>query len=588
MKNDGGLHTDNVLFDSPEKSKTVQLGFNAKWKPREGTSVEADLSYSEASDITSSVYDVIGEANTGVNPVFSLNPGGIPSYSNVATYNPNNAWLHGYDTSGGGPTDTIWQLRIDAKQELDWGVFKDVKFGILGTDRSFYSESLQSPGTNGACMYCGYWDQVVPGGVPFTKVSPGSILGAPAISWLGYGETPFVQYLNSPSAISQAQAHYAALGQPNTVANYQALYTADNGGVSPIPYAAGSGGVRELTGAIYAQAEFKGDLFGRRWNAVVGARYVYTDETATGTSVTLSSVTLDPSLPTAAFATFTPPIPVTDRNHYGYFLPSGTVRYDFANKWDVRAAISKTLTRPTLSDLTVGQSFTFHPPDQSTISGGNPELKPYLAWNYDLAVDYYLGKTSYISLAGFYKSISNFVSTATVDETIMGELFQVTEPINANQSTVYGLESTFQYSFDKLLPAPFDGLGMSLNYTKVDSSSNFNPQLTTQVFNVEGLSDSANAILFYEKGPVQMRVAYNWRAPFLQYTFGPNGQPQNVDAYGQVDMQGSYKLTSNMSVFAQVVNLTNAYERTYSSYTERLISLEETGRRVTVGVRASF
>jgi TonB-dependent receptor len=297
---------------------------------------------------------------------------------------------------------------------------------------------------------------------------------------------------------------------------------------------------------------------------------------------------MHPGDATAAEATFTPPIPVTDRNHYGYFLPSGTVRFDWSSKWDVRAAISKTLTRPTLSDLSVGQSFNFRPPDQSTISSGNPNLKPYLAWNYDLAIDYYLGKTSYISLAGFYKDISNFVSTATLPETIKGELFQVTEPLNANSSTVYGLEATLQYTFEKLLPAPFDGLGTSLNYTKVNSTTSFNPALTAQVFNIEGLSDSANAILFYEKGPIQVRAAYNWRAPFLQYTFGPNGLPQNVAAYGQVDLQGSYKLTPNLSVYAQVVNLTDAYERSYSSYSERLIELEDTGRRMTFGVRANF
>jgi iron complex outermembrane receptor protein len=586
-KDSGDLHTDNILFNSPEDSKTWQFGVNGQWKPRQGTSVEADLSYSEATDVHNSIFDVIGETNYGVNPTFKLNPGGIPTYTNLApTFDPANAYLHCCSERGGGPTDQVWQLRIDAKQDLDWGPLKDVKFGVLGTDRSNYMLSVGNQGVLN-CFYCGYFTQVA-GGIPFTKVSPGSILGAPAISWLGYGHRQLVNYEGSAAALAQAEAYYTKNGNPNAAAEYQAAYVADNYGTGPTYNASGSGGVKELTGAVYAQAEFKGFIGDHRWSSVLGGRYVYTDETANGNSVTITNISMNPGDPTAAEATFTPPVPVTDHSHYGYFLPSATVRFDWSSKWDVRAAISKTLTRPTLSDLSVGQSFNFRPPDQSTISSGNPKLKPYLAWNYDLAVDYYLGKTSYVSLAGFYKEISNFVSTATLPETIMGEVFQVTEPLNANSSTVYGMEATFQYTFEKLLPAPFDGLGTSLNYTKVDSTTSFNPALTAQVFNIEGLSDSANAILFYEKGPIQLRAAYNWRAPFLQYTFGPNGLPQNVAAYGQVDLQASYKLTPNLSVFAQVVNLTDAYERSYSSYTDRLIELEDTGRRMTFGVRANF
>jgi TonB-dependent receptor len=164
----------------------------------------------------------------------------------------------------------------------------------------------------------------------------------------------------------------------------------------------------------------------------------------------------------------------------------------------------------------------------------------------------------------------------------------VTIPINANKSTVYGFEATFQYTFDKLLPAPFDGFGVSANYTKVESSTTFDPSITTQVFNVEGLSDSANAIVFYEKGPIQVRAAYNWRAPFLRSTFGDNGQPTNVDSYGQLDLTGSLKLTHNVSVFADVLNVTDAKQRIYSSYTDRFAGLYDTGRVISVGARATF
>ncbi len=95
-------------------------------------------------------------------------------------------------------------------------------------------------------------------------------------------------------------------------------------------------------------------------------------------------------------------------------------------------------------------------------------------------------------------------------------------------------------------------------------------------------------MLSHEKGPVQLRAAYNWRDSFLARTRGLNGQPENVDSYGQYDLSGSFKITPQLAVFGEVVNLTNKHRRTFSRYDERLIQLDDTGRRVAVGVRANF
>jgi len=66
------------------------------------------------------------------------------------------------------------------------------------------------------------------------------------------------------------------------------------------------------------------------------------------------------------------------------------------------------------------------------------------------------------------------------------------------------------------------------------------------------------------------------------------GQPENVDPYGQYDLSATFAVRPNISLYAQAVNITNAYSRSYQAYEERLLNLEETGRQLQFGVRAHF
>ncbi len=131
----------------------------------------------------------------------------------------------------------------------------------------------------------------------------------------------------------------------------------------------------------------------------------------------LLGITQNPGDPTAGVATFSPPVPVSEKHNYSYILPSATFRVDWSDDLVTRFAFSRTLTRPTLSNLTLSKSYDFRPPQSNTISSGNPGLKPYLAWNADASIDYYLGKASYVSVAGFYKWVDNFISQVTTTET---------------------------------------------------------------------------------------------------------------------------------------------------------------------------
>jgi TonB-dependent receptor len=580
--NTGSLATDNTISALPPRNaKTYQIAGNLEWKPGDRTTITTDLSYSRATNKGRDGVPVIviGARNTGLNPTWDLNPGEpTPSYSNVfPTTDVARARGHFAQLSGTDISDDIVQLRIDGEQRFD-GIFKALKFGVLGSRREKDTANYVTPGSI-FCGFCGYSVTLPPNLTQVFDSGGSTFLGSTTLptKWLTFDPNQLLAYYTTPAAIAQS----------NNPAGYAAALAANGNSFKGVLNPQASGSVIERSFAAYLQGEFAGQVGSMPWNAEVGVRWVYTKLDARGSSQQLLSLTAIPGDATFLDYTLSDPVPVAATNNYNYFLPSFTARLNVTDKLVARIAGSRTLTRPTLTDLGLNESYNLRPPASFFVSGGNPRLKPYLAWNADIGLDYYLNRSSYASIAGFYKKVDNFVSLVTQHRQILGYDFLDTRPTNAQSANVYGFEVAAQMTFD-FLPAPLDGFGFSANYTKVESSVKFDPALSTQVFNVEGLSDSANLVLFYEKGPIQIRGAYNWRAAFLQHTFGAEGQPENVDAYGQFDMSASLAVTRNISLFAEAVNLTNAKSRSYSAYEERLLTLEESGRRVTFGVRAKF
>lgn len=94
--------------------------------------------------------------------------------------------------------------------------------------------------------------------------------------------------------------------------------------------------------------------------------------------------------------------------------------------------------------------------------------------------------------------------------------------------------------------------------------------------------------MFFENDLLQLRGAYNWRAPFLRQTFGPQSEPENIFGYSQIDLSGSIKVNPNISFYAEALNVTNEKFRSYSRFEERLITVSDQGRRITAGVRFNF
>ncbi|PNB53034.1 TonB-dependent receptor, partial [Pseudomonas sp. FW305-130] len=139
-------------------------------------------------------------------------------------------------------------------------------------------------------------------------------------------------------------------------------------------------------------------------------------------------------------------------------------------------------------------------------------------------------------VALFQKSLSDLEYTGTTSQQIAGQTWTVTQPLNLNSSDLIGVEVSGQYTFTSL-PAPFDGLGVQANASYVHPSGGSS--------SVQGYVDTDpvtyNLIGFYEKGPIQFRMAYNWRNAYISQhnAVTLNGRPYEndlfVSAYGELD-----------------------------------------------------
>ncbi|TNE42253.1 MAG: TonB-dependent receptor [Sphingomonadales bacterium] len=277
--------------------------------------------------------------------------------------------------------------------------------------------------------------------------------------------------------------------------------------------------------------------------------------------------------------------PVDLERHYTDWLPSLTVRFSPQHDMVFRAAAYKSLMRPKLSDLSPG----FMINEDNEAEFGNPNLKPYKAWNFDAGWDYYFSGNGAISIGGFYKTIDNFIVDATFyDYTLDGvEYPEYKQPLNGDSAEVLGIEASFSQAMT-FLPSPLDGLLVQANYTYtytkgtlLDGRSIPLPENSRNTFNI---------VLGYEKGPISLRAAGTYRDKYLDEISGSAEQDRYVDNHFQIDLSAKYKVTQNIRLFAEWVNVNNAKYFAYQNYSgrQRLLQFEKYGPTVKFGAKVNF
>ncbi len=163
--------------------------------------------------------------------------------------------------------------------------------------------------------------------------------------------------------------------------------------------------------------------------------------------------------------------------------------------------------------------------------------------------------------------------------------FAVNTPVNNKEAKIHGFEFGGQYFFGDT------GFGVLANYTIVRGDIGYEVTSDPNVnqFALLGLSDSANAVLMFEKFGLSARLAYNWRDEFLQtVNRGTWRNPIYVEPYDQIDLSVGYDITDNFAVSFEAINLTGEDVRWHGRSSKQLWRLEDQGARYALGARYKF
>ena len=629
-----GEGKDLAITGALAKNRSINksVGFNLRWQGDSGARFEVDTHHSTAESKPTSPYGsniAVGSAIFGVQnqrvdfttamPVISVSmyPGSELNASNIRPAGNafRNAYMH----------DRINEFSARGGYDFDDGLIDSLDFGVTYTDNKVRSAfgNIQSDSWGGTLSAAQTPDNLY----LLTDLPPrlagmdGSNAAGIIPSYFQVDTVGLINLLENQMGICSSP--WTGSAAPGTCL---ANYTTDRR-------------INETTLSPFVQTTHSFDIGAGEAHLRLGLRYEDTQISSsalvpipTGTSWVADN---EIGLIFGGQSDFS-----TLKGRYENWLPAVDFDITPIENVKLRASYSHTITRPDYASLQGGITVNqpLRPGGGSTAASGNPGLMPYKSKNIDASAEWYYGRGSYVSVGYFHKTVSNFIANTTVQQPlfdltnpaqgaavaaaraalggnpgfsqilawlavnnpsvvefsdgvprgVLGQpgdpavQFTTTQPGNSDRiAKLWGLEFAIQHSFWDT------GFGVILNYTIVRSDTSFDNTLryTATQFAVNGVSDSANAVLYYDKNGLQARVAYNWRAEFLS---GYGFDPFYIEEYGQFDVSASYEIKKGLTVFVEGINVTNADRRGHMRNDQTVFFAAPGYARYAAGVRVNF
>lgn len=563
-------------FNGSRTDDIASVGWNTTYKVTDKWKLTGDVSYSKDTrdekylETFSAPYAAgawtPGAFNFVADPVgrnlIQLSPAGNTSFAPTSLrIGDPMAWVgddNGFAGNINKPhvTDTMKTFRLGANRALDGGLFSELDFGVNFTQRdksvemNRYRLNIAKPTT-------------VQGDGRYTSTVPSSaVLGLVSLDFAGLSGMPRldVQNMVDSGLLVPQNVFWGKAGDDSSV--------------------------HEKVSTAFAMAKVDTDLGKVPVSGNVGVQFVRTTQSSEGWVYQGNTQNPDPAKLIA----------VSGGTSYSDVLPSMNLRFDLPSETVLRVAAGKQMARPNINDMRagVGNASVVCKTGAATPSGtacakdsngndvptvwtggdsGNPGLKPWRAKAYDLSLEKYFGKRSYVAVAGYYKQMESWVYNQQLVRDFTGVLnttklptptspFGLANvPANGKGGYIHGAELTVALD-GGLISKSLEGFGLIANAT--DAASNLRNK-DGNLVTPEGLSgQSTNLTAYYERNGFSARISQRHRSPFtstyrsvvFQNVTTRINADDVVDAqFGYAFEQGAYK---GLSFLFQVNNLTDS------------------------------
>jgi iron complex outermembrane recepter protein len=561
------------LFDFTQHMTSNALSASLKMG---AWTLNGEVSYGRAIERTTQLYVSWATSSPGASLAYDANadPGGPISFNFTNGFNPldpSHYYFFGVQGSYAEPTtDQIWDGKLNISRPLHWGPVRAVKFGLDAEDRTLTT---------------------TPNGIADTTNGFASDMS----QYLMVYSNP--TYFSSYHGAAQFPRTYLTVNLNKFFSDYPILQIVANN--PPQQVLSSTTRVEERSLSGYGMLTLGNDS--GRLHGNIGVRFVHTEELSSGYIPTPDAQLVygyygGNTLGYSAAAL------QAQSNTYDNVLPSLNLAWQFGNNLVLRTALARVMQRPDMNQLaaastpnaSTGPTST---PWIGTLAEGNPNLKPYLANQFDVSLEWYFGKRSLIAADFFLKDVKNLVltnyfnkDTSAVTDTGTGATQPITltvaQPQNAPSTTIKGVELGYQQPFE-FFKGFLHWFGVQANWTHIwygsvvlNAGQPAEPLtgVSANTYNLGG---------YFDNGRFAVHLGYNYRSRYVQDPLSYFGDGIFVEGYGQLDASTSFQINHVFSVNASVSNLTQSALRETDRYgITRLYDLS--GRRFTVGVRAMF
>jgi len=653
-----------------EKSDYISINPGMDWQVNDLFHVDAQVNYSRAhffrdspTFLFSTPNGIVNYDNTGATPTFSMS--GLPGANGLQD-----------PTNFGWYTSSALRLQQERRYQYTKGAHADASYGgdeFKVTVGAAYDEQYRlirgyDNGTAYGEAGCNLNPTVALPGPNTTygcSATPNTIPSAWATNWgkgytAGMGALPTAQgpllpnsaipkYL-SPGPNGFAKVDYAGL---KAVTNYEYYATHPALGAAANLQDPGRTGFSTGTntnissGIIDEKTEgFYGEISGtlhrgeQKLKYIIGARWIRTEQALTGYTSVADPRNAAQSLKDGSeYPNYIQP--ATLKGSYSAFLPSANLVWEVMDDFQIRAAVSRTMTRANPASMLPQLSGGGSGGDAWTL--GNPNLRPYYSTNIDFGAELYTGGEGYIGVGVFKKMLtgfpSNFTSTQQfpwlaqfgytlanfavnstqwnniVNQAVASGCYDavaltancvnitVTQAKNATGlESIKGLELNWVQPLDFYLEQfGLKGFGWQANATMISTKTTPGSAAPSVVLGVSPLT--YNLTGYYDNDGIMFKASYSYQRGTITNSnvYGiiasqPSFTVERSMDYGQVDLSSSVKLSkfigelpTDPEVTFDVQNLTHAKNgRSYKQYTNLMNYSYDPGSLFMLGVRGSF